>query len=168
MIFRLLRCWISHITRGSAIQGRFSYSHAGLPLYYFVRRWRSWCLRHRETLRLLGQSTTVLQAPSVSLPCTFVYILFLLIYLDIYLPCFSTDAPFWTILPTHYCLFTLLLKFFTLSGSRQRRDQFSWLRVATRNKAWKQWDSPPLKGLFFPWSSPSLPRAYRNSWHGAI
>ena len=38
MLFRLLRGRISHITRGSAIQGQFSYSHAGLPFVFFCQK----------------------------------------------------------------------------------------------------------------------------------
>lgn len=153
MIFRLLWCRIGQITRGSAIQGRFSYSHAGLSFVLFCQKVKvmmseaqrnlkaSWskyqCVAGAPALPGVAilQIMSYFWAMSVSLPCTSAYILFLLIYLDIYLPCFPSDAPFWTILPTHYCLFTLLLKFFTLSPSGQWRDQFSWLRVATRNKA---------------------------------
>ena len=155
-------------------------------LYSFVRRWvmmseaqrnlkASWSKYHcvAGTPPLPGvailQIISCFCSMSVSLPCTSVCILFLLIYLDIYLPSFSTDAPFWTILPIHYCLFTLLLKFFTVLHSEQWRDKFSWLRVAARNKALgssgisllRQACSSNDPLLSFLW-------AYRNSWHGVI
>lgn len=168
MIFRLLRCRISHITRGSAIQGQFSYSHAGLPFVFFHQKVKvmmseaqrkleaSWSKYHCVAGTSPLPGVAILQiiscsAPmSVSLPCTSVYILFLLIYLDIYLPSFSTDAPFWTILPTHYCLFTLLLKFFTVLHSEQWRDQFSWLRVATGIKLLEAVGFPSSNRLVLP------------------